>query len=89
MKEITSYEARFYSSAVFEGDENYYEDFHYSKSYEMEIGSSIELNGWKPASPTACEQSPKRCLWQRSKNRSCYNEYRKNEGSQTKRSRRK
>lgn len=36
MKEIMGYEARFYSSAVFEGDETYYEDFHYSKSYEME-----------------------------------------------------
>lgn len=39
MKKVLSYEERFYSSAIYEDDAPCYEDFGYSRSYEMEIGS--------------------------------------------------
>lgn len=39
MKKVMSYEERFYSSAIYEDDDPRFEDFGYSRSFEIEIGS--------------------------------------------------
>ena len=36
MKKTMNWDDRFYTSAIFEDDVTYYEEFQYSKSYEME-----------------------------------------------------